>query len=255
MGVTLYCAAANILTSRCRCVRQSRKDTLTRGGWAERPTLSLADVTTETASETETNAAVHIHNTSDTRWLQHGWLARAGPDSSSTPIPNSKSAAAAHCPSVSPSFPRSELGTKQLSQYFWLRRGRGRRRQQQIAIFNMLLQPEGGRRSRRDGRRRGRGLHILFPSDRWLRGGEEQSRKSSAVSSSKPTNGREGGSRGRRGGRLWPHLRVCLSFSSSSLLFLLQFPVYTMERRSRSVRPTQSRSRSSSCRSPVILDT
>ena len=48
------------------------------------------------------------------------------------------------------------VGAKQLSQYFWLRRGRGWRLQ--IAIFNMLLQPEGGRE-------RG-GLHILFPSDR-----------------------------------------------------------------------------------------
>ena len=83
-----------------------------------------------------------------------GW---AGPDSSSTvrpttPIPNSKSAAAAaRGPSVSP--PPSDVGgAKQLSQYFWLRRGRGWRLQ--IAIFNMLLQPEGG------------GLHILFPSDR-----------------------------------------------------------------------------------------
>ena len=38
---------------------------------ARPPARSLAE---ETASETETNAAVHIHNTSDTRWL-HGWLA------------------------------------------------------------------------------------------------------------------------------------------------------------------------------------
>ena len=96
------------------------------------------------APETETNAAVHIHNTSDTRWLR-GWLAQIPPRPTrpTTPIPNSKSAAAAaRGPSVSP--PPSDVGgAKQLSQYFWLRRGRGWRLQ--IAIFNMLLQPEGGR--------------------------------------------------------------------------------------------------------------
>lgn len=109
------------------------------------------------APETETNAAVHIHNTSDTRWLC-GWLAQIPPRPTrpTTPIPNSKSAAAAaRGPSVSPA-PSDVGGAKQLSQYFWLRRGRGWRLQ--IAIFNMLLQPEGGRE-------RG-GLHILFPSDR-----------------------------------------------------------------------------------------
>lgn len=57
---------------------------------------------------------------------------------------------------VSLLLPPMSVGAKQLSQYFWLRRGRGWRLQ--IAIFNMLLQPEGGRE-------RG-GLHILFPSDR-----------------------------------------------------------------------------------------
>ena len=50
---------------------------------------------TETASETETNAAVHahIHNTHSLRGRLAAWM--GGPDSSSTPIPNSKSAAAA----------------------------------------------------------------------------------------------------------------------------------------------------------------
>ena len=44
---------------------------------------------------------------------------------------------------VSLLLPPMSVGAKQLSQYFWLRRGRGWRLQ--IAIFNMLLQPEGGR--------------------------------------------------------------------------------------------------------------
>ena len=57
---------------------------------------------------------------------------------------------------VSLLLPPMSVGAKQLSQYFWLRRGRGWRLQ--IAIFNMLLQPEAGRE--------GGGLHILFPSDR-----------------------------------------------------------------------------------------
>ena len=196
----------------------------------DRPARSLAE---ETASETETNAAVHIHNTSDTRW-PHGWVGSwlagrpAGPDSSSTPIPDSKSAAAACLNQVS-SLPRSELGTKQLSQYFWLRRRRGRRRRRrlQIAIFNMLLQPEGG------GRRGRRGLHILFPSDRCARAkNKAENPPLSPLKSQRMARRLTGAARRRR-------RRTALAASSVLsllLLFLLQFPVYTKERRSRSVR-------------------
>ena len=56
------------------------------------------------------------------------------------PIPSQQLQPAERRPKCPPS--RSELGTKQLSQYFWLRRGR----RLQIAIFNMLLQPDGGGR-------------------------------------------------------------------------------------------------------------
>ena len=197
------------------------------------------------APETETNAAVHIHNTSDTRWLR-GWLAQIPPRPTrpTTPIPNSKSAAAAaRGPSVSP--PPSDVGgAKQLSQYFWLRRGRGWRLQ--IAIFNMLLQPEGGREA---------GCIFCFRVTVARRRGEEQSRKSSAVSSLKPTSGRPVGRRLTESEKRRPPLAAS-SALSLLLFFLLQFPVYTKERRSRSV---QSRSRSVPCRSAgrpvVILDT
>ena len=164
-----------------------------------------------------------------------GW---AGPDSSSTvrpttPIPNSKSAAAAaRGPSVSP--PPSDVGgAKQLSQYFWLRRGRGWWRLQ-IAIFNMLLQPEGGREAgcifcfrvtvaRRPRRRTKPKIlrSLLSKANEW------------------PVGRRLTESEGR------PSLAAS-SALSLLLFFLLQFPVYTKERRSRSV---QSRSRSVSCRS------
>ena len=109
------------------------------------------------APETETNAAVHIHNTSDTRWLR-GWLAQIPPRPTDRrlrfPIPSQQLQQPAA--QVSLLLPPMSVGAKQLSQYFWLRRGRGWRLQ--IAIFNMLLQPEAGRE--------GGGLHILFPSDR-----------------------------------------------------------------------------------------
>ena len=166
------------------------------------------------------------------------------PTRPTTPIPNSKSAAAAaRGPSVSP--PPSDVGgAKQLSQYFWLRRGRGWRLQ--IAIFNMLLQPEGGREA---------GCIFCFRVTVARRRGEEQSRKSSAVSSLKPTSGRPVGRRLTESEKRRPPLAAS-SALSLLLFFLLQFPVYTKERRSRSV---QSRSRSVPCRSAgrpvVILDT
>ena len=166
------------------------------------------------------------------------------PTRPTTPIPNSKSAAAAaRGPSVSP--PPSDVGgAKQLSQYFWLRRGRGWRLQ--IAIFNMLLQPEGGREA---------GCIFCFRVTVARRRGEEQSRKSSAVSSLKPTSGRPVGPRLTESEKRRPPLAAS-SALSLLLFFLLQFPVYTKERRSRSV---QSRSRSVPCRSAgrpvVILDT
>ena len=128
------------------------------------PARSLSE---ETASETETNAAVHIHNTSDTRWL-HGWLAVWPAGWPRFLLDSDSQFQVSSCslpkPSVLPSslplsLPRSELGTKQLSQYFWLRRGRGRRRLQ-IAIFNMLLQPEGG--GRRGGEVDGRGARVAY---------------------------------------------------------------------------------------------
>ena len=167
------------------------------------------------APETETNAAVHIHNTSDTRWLQ-GW---AGPDSSSTvrpttPIPNSKSAAAAaRGPSVSP--PPSDVGgAKQLSQYFWLRRGRGWWRLQ-IAIFNMLLQPEGGREA---------GCIFCFRVTVARRPRRRTKpkilRSLLSKANERPAAGWVAGSRSRRGGRLWPHLLLCLSSSSFYFNFL-----------------------------------
>ena len=145
---------------------------------------------------------------------------------------------------VSLLLPPMSVGAKQLSQYFWLRRGRGWRLQ--IAIFNMLLQPEGGREA---------GCIFCFRVTVARRRGEEQSRKSSAVSSLKPTSGRPVGRRLTESEKRRPPLAAS-SALSLLLFFLLQFPVYTKERRSRSV---QSRSRSVPCRSAgrpvVILDT
>ena len=110
---------------------------------------------------------------------------------------------------VSLLLPPMSVGAKQLSQYFWLRPGRGWRLQ--IAIFNMLLQPEGG------------GLHILFPSDRCAAAEAKNKAENPPLSplQSQRVAGRwVAGSRSRRGGRLWPHLLLCLSFSSFYFNFL-----------------------------------
>ena len=191
------------------------------------------------APETETNAAVHIHNTSDTRWLR-GWLAQIPPRPTrqTTPIPNSKSAAAAaRGPSVSP--PPSDVGRGEAVESIFLASARARMAAADCHLQHVVT--AGGREGGSEA-----GCIFCFRVTVARRRGEEQSRKSSAVSSPKPTSGRPVGLRLTESEKRRPPLAASSALSPVLLFFLLQFPVYTKERRSRSV---QSRSRSVPCRS------